>query len=43
MATFCPCLKGLTSRFRSSERVTTTQNDIDDDDDVLVQNSAVDV
>ena len=42
MATFCPCLKGLTSRFRSSERVTTTQNDIDDDDDdALVQNSAV--
>ena len=41
MATFCPCLKGLTSRFRSSERVTTTQNDIDEDDDALVQNSAV--
>ena len=42
MATFCPCLKRLTSRFRSSERVTTTQNDIDDDD-CLGPNSAEDV
>ena len=34
-ATFCPCWKGLRARFRSLERVTTTGNDVEDDEDIV--------